>query len=85
MQATIHSSISPFSKASPSGLRCCAGLRLYALRKAQIFLARSAYSTCAHSYIFRSAELLLGISFFSAVSNSALKPTRLRQAAHPGH
>ena len=98
MQAAIHSSASPFSKVSPLGFGCCAGLRLSALRRFQAFLASSACAVSAASYHSCSAAPVSWPSAFAWAaplsksgrfllafgSNPAFKPTRLRRAAYLG-
>ena len=98
MQAAIHSSASPFSKVSPLGFGCCAGLRAHSLRQVVAFLASSACHSSASSYYFCSAAPLPWPSVFLWVapvfksrrsllafgSNSAVKRTGLRPAAYFG-
>ena len=98
MQAAIHSSASPFSKVSPLGFGCCAGLRAHSLRQVVAFLASSACQSSASSYHSCSASPLPWRSAFSWVacvfksrrsllafgSNSAVKRTGLRPAAYFG-
>ncbi|MCA0441082.1 MAG: DUF1010 domain-containing protein [Proteobacteria bacterium] len=50
MQATINSSVSPFSRISYLGFWCCAGIPLLALRNFQVFLASSDCPTSVDSY-----------------------------------
>ena len=98
MQAAIHSSASPFSKVSPLGFGCCAGLRAHSLRQVVAFLASSACHSSASSYYFCSAAPLPWPSAFSWAahvfkagrsllvfgSNSAVKRTRILRAAYLG-
>ena len=67
MQAAIHSSASPFSKVSPLGFGCCAGLRAHSLRQVVAFLASSACHSSASSYYFCSAAPLPWPSAFAWV------------------
>ena len=74
----------------------CAGLRLWALRWFQAFLASSACAACATSYHFASIApppwrsafsrfalvVKLGFPVLASGSNCAVKPTRLRRAAY---
>ena len=65
MQARIYSSVSPFSKVSTLGFWRCAGLRVLALRRFQVFLAPSACASSAASYHFCSASPLPWLRAFS--------------------
>jgi len=72
------------------------GLRLQALCQFQAFLASSAYTASAASYIFASIApppwrsafsqftpvVRLGFPVLASGSNCAVKPTRLRRAAY---
>ena len=85
-----------FSSVYPLGLLPCAGLRLWALRLFQAFLASSAYAASAASYLFESIApppwrsafsrfalvVKLGFPVLASGSNCAVKPTRLRRAAY---
>ena len=85
-----------FSSVYPLGLLPCAGLRLWALRLFQAFLASSAYAASAASYLFESIApppwrsafsrfalvVKLGFPVLASGSNCAVKPTCLRQAAY---
>ena len=65
MQASIYSSVLPFSKVSPLGFWPLAGLRLHSLRQFQAFLVSSACAASATSYHFCSAAPLPWPSAFS--------------------
>ena len=65
MQASIYSSVSPFSELSPLGFWRSAGLRLRAQRKFHAFLASSACTASATSYHSCSAAPLPWPSAFS--------------------
>ena len=65
MQASIYSSVSPFSELSPLGFWRSAGLRLRAQRKFHAFLASSACTASATSYHSCSAAPLRWPSAFS--------------------
>ena len=65
MQASIYSSVSPFSELSPLGFWRSAGLRLRAQRKFHAFLASSACTASATSYHSCSAAPLSWPSAFS--------------------
>ena len=65
MQASIYSSVSPFSELSPLGFWRSAGLRLRAQRKFHAFLASSACTASATSYHSCSAAPLPWRSAFS--------------------
>ena len=98
MQASIYSSVSPFSELSPLGFWRSAGLRLRAQRKFHAFLASSACTASATSYHSCSAAPLPWPSAFSWAasvfrvgrpllafgSNSALKRTGFQPAAYLG-
>ena len=85
-----------FSSVYPLELLPCAGLRLWALRLFQAFLASSAYAASAASYLFESIApppwrsafsrfalvVKLGFPVLASGSNCAVKPTRLRRAAY---
>ena len=85
-----------FSSVYPLGFLPCAGLRLWALRWFQAFLASSAYAASAASYHFASIApppwrsafsrfalvVKLGFPVLASGSNCAVKPTRLRRAAY---
>ncbi|TXI21911.1 MAG: DUF1010 domain-containing protein [Nitrosomonas sp.] len=74
----------------------CAGLRLWALRQFQAFLASSPCAASATSYHFSSSAsppwrtafswfapvVNLGLPVLASGSNRAVKPTCLRQAAY---
>ncbi|MBJ2164700.1 DUF1010 domain-containing protein [Acidovorax sp. IB03] len=98
MQASIYSSVSPFSELSPLGFWRSAGLRLRAQRKFHAFLASSACTASATSYHSCSAAPLpwpSGFSWAAPVfkawrsllafgSNSAVKRTGFQPAAYLG-
>ena len=98
MQASIYSSVSPFSELSPLGFWRSAGLRLRAQRKFHAFLAASACQPSTTSYHSCSAAPLSWPSAFSWAapffkagrsllafgSNSAVKRTRILRAAYLG-
>ena len=98
MQASIYSSVSPFSELSPLGFWRSAGLRLRAQRKFHAFLASSACQPSTTSYPSCSAAPLSWPSAFSWAapffkagrsllafgSNSAVKRTRILRAAYLG-
>ncbi|MBN8772804.1 MAG: DUF1010 domain-containing protein [Candidatus Melainabacteria bacterium] len=58
MQTAIYSSVSSFSKVSPLGFLCCAGLRLNTPRKFQAFWASSSCTASATHYHHCSAAPL---------------------------
>ncbi|MDD2690324.1 MAG: DUF1010 domain-containing protein [Simplicispira sp.] len=84
-----------FSSVYPLGFLPCAGLRLWAQRQFQVFLASSHCTASATSYHFSSIAPLrwrsafsrfapvvkLGFPVLASGSNCAVKPTRLRRAA----
>ena len=88
----------PFTFASvyPLGVLLCTGLRLWALRQFQAFLAANAYWVRANSYHFASIVpprwhnvfsqfapvVNSAVSVLASGSNCAVKPTRLRRAAY---
>ena len=88
----LYSPAFTFSSGYPLGFLPCAGLRLWALRQFQAFLASSACWVCATSYHFASTAPPPWRSAFSRFvpvvnsvvsgSNCAVKPTRLRRAAY---
>ena len=96
IQAMLYSPAFSFSSGYPLGFLPCAGLRLWALRQFQAFLASSACWACATSYHFASITSLpwrsafsrfalvvkLGFPVLASGSNCAVKPTRLRRAAY---
>ena len=98
MQASIYSSVSPFSELSPLGFWRSAGLRLRLLGRFQAFWASSACEASATSYHSCSAAPLPWPSAFSWAahvfkagrpllafgSNSALKRTGFQPAAYLG-
>ena len=79
-----------------AGFLPCAGLRLWAVRQFQAFLASSPCAASATSYHFSSVALPrwrtafsqfapvvnLGFPVLASSSNCAVKPTRLRRAAY---
>ena len=79
-----------------AGFLPCAGLRLWALRQFQAFLASSPCAASASSYHFSSSAsppwrcafsrfalvVNLGLPVLAVVANRAVKPTCLRQAAY---
>ena len=71
-----------FSSVYPLGFLPCAGLRLWALRQFQAFLASSARPSCASSFCFCSAVRLRSIFGLAVAANRSVKPTRLRRAAY---
>ena len=71
-----------FSSVCSLGFLPCAGLRLWALRQFQAFLASSARPACASSFCFCSAVRLRSIFGLAVAANRSVKPTRLRQAAY---
>ena len=71
-----------FSSVYSLGFLPCAGLRLWALRQFQAFLAFSARPACASSFYFRSTARLCSIFGLAVVANRSVKPTRLRRAAY---
>ena len=85
-----------FSSVYPLDFLPCAGLRLWALRQFQAFLASSPCAASASSYHFSSSAsppwrsafsqfapvVKLGFSVLASGSNCAVKPTRLRRAAY---
>ena len=71
-----------FSSGYPLGFGFLAGLRLWALRWFQAFLASSARPACASSFCFRSAVRLRSIFGLAVAANRSVKPTRLRRAAY---
>ncbi|AVO33327.1 DUF1010 domain-containing protein [Ottowia oryzae] len=82
MQASLYSSVSPFSKVSPLGFGRCSGLRLQPLHEFQAFWASSARLACASSSFFGSAWRVRCAPSSTVGSNPAVKPTRLRRAAY---
>jgi hypothetical protein len=68
MQASIYSSVLPFSKVSPWGFWRCADLRPQALRQFWVFLASSAFVASATSYHSCSAAPLPWPSVFAWVA-----------------
>jgi hypothetical protein len=92
----VYSPAFIFSSGYLLGFLPCAGLRLWALRWFQAFLASSAYAACATSYHFSSIApprwrnvfsqfapvVNSEVSVFSSVANCAVKPTCLRQASY---
>ena len=85
-----------FSSVYSLGFGFLAGLRLWALRQFQAFLAASPCTASATSYHFSSSASLpwrtafsrfapvvkLGLPVLAVVANRAVKPTCLRQAAY---
>ena len=85
-----------FLKRLFAGFLPFAGLRLWALRQFQAFLASSACAACASSYRFTSTApppwhsaflrfapvVNLGFPVLASGPNCAVKPTRLRRAAY---
>ena len=92
----VYSPAFTFASANPLGVLPCAGLRLWALRQFQSFLASSPCAASATSYHFASSALppwrcafsrfalvvKLGFPVLASGSNCAVKPTRLRRAAY---
>ena len=92
----VYSPAFTFASANPLGVLPCAGLRLWALRQFQSFLASSPCAASATSYHFASSALPpwrcafsrflpvvnLGLPVLASGSNCAVKPTCLRQAAY---
>jgi hypothetical protein len=92
----VYSPAFTFASANPLGVLPCAGLRLWALRQFQSFLASSPCAASATSYHFASSALPpwrcafsrfalvvnLGLPVLASGSNRAVKPTRLRRAAY---
>ena len=92
----VYSPAFTFASANPLGVLPCAGLRLWALRQFQSFLASSPCAASATSYHFASSALPpwrcafsrflpvvnLGLPVLASGSNCAVKPTRLRRAAY---
>ena len=92
----VYSPAFTFASANPLGVLPCAGLRLWALRQFQSFLASSPCAASATSYHFASIAPLpwcsafsrfapvvkLGFPVLASGSNCAVKPTRLRRAAY---
>ena len=92
----VYSPAFTFASANPLGVLPCAGLRLWALRLFQAFLASSAYAASAASYLFESIApppwrsafsrfapvVNFGFPVLSSGSNCAVKPTRLRRSAY---
>ena len=71
-----------FASGFPLGSWPCAGLRLQALRRSQVFVASSARQSSAGSYGVGSFSRVLPVALQAPGSNPALKPTRLRRAAY---
>ena len=71
-----------FSSVYSLGFLPRAGLRLWALRQFQAFLASSARPACASSFCFCSAVRLRSILGLAVAANRSVKPTRLRRAAY---
>ena len=82
MQASLYSSVSPFSKVSPLGFGRCSGLRLQPLREFQAILPPRARLACAGSSFFGSVWRVRRDPSGTVGSNPAVKPTRLRRAAY---
>ena len=92
----VYSPAFTFSSGYPLGVLPCAGLRLWALRWFQAFLASSPCAASATSYHFSSIAsppwrsafsrfapvVNLGFPVLASGSNCAVKPTRLRRAAY---
>ena len=78
----LYSPAVTFSSGYPLGFGFLAGLRLWALRQFQAFLASSARPACASSFCFCSAVRLPSILGLAVVANRSVKPTRLRRAAY---
>ena len=77
----LYSPAFNFSSVYPLGFLPCAGLRLWALRQFQAFLASSARPYCASSFCFCSAVRLRSILGLAVAANWSVKPTRLRRSA----
>ena len=82
MQASLYSSVSPFSKVQPFGFGPCSGLRLQVLCGFQAFLASSARPACAGSSFFGSVSRVRSALSHAVGSNPAVKRTRQRRAAY---
>ena len=94
----VYSPAFTFSSAYPLGVLLCAGLRLGVQHWFQAFLASSACTACARSYLFASTApphwrsafsrvahvVKLGLPVLASGSNSALKRTRILRAAYLG-
>ena len=92
----VYSPAFTFASANPLGVLPCAGLRLWALRQFQAFLASSHCTASATSYHFASIAsppwrtafsrfapvVKLGLPVLASGSNCAVKPTCLRQASY---
>ena len=92
----LYSPAFTFSSVYSLGVLPCAGLRLWALRQFQAFLASSPLAASATSYHFSSIAsppwrcafsqfapvVNLGLPVLASGSNRAVKPTRLRRAAY---
>ena len=65
-----------FPSIYPLGFWFLAGLRLWALRQFQAFLASSARPACASSFCFCSAVRLRSILGLAVAANRSVKPTR---------
>ena len=63
----VYSPAFTFLSVYSLGFLPCAGLRLWALRQFQAFLASSARPACASSFFFRSAVRLRSISGLAAL------------------
>ena len=75
MQASLYSSVSPFSKVSPLGFGRCSGLRLQPLRALQAILASSAHLAHAGSSCFGSAwRLRYALSHASGLTRQSSRP-----------
>ena len=79
MQASLYSSVSPFSKVQPFGFGPCSGLRLQVLCGFQAFLASSARPACAGSSFFGSVSRVR-----SAFSNPSGLTRRSSRSAFGG-
>ena len=71
-----------FSSVYSLGFLPCAGLRLWALRQFQAFLASSTRPACASRFCFCSTAHVPSILGFAAVANRSVKPTRFQRAAY---
>ena len=92
----LYSPAFSFSSVYPLGFLPCAGLRLWAVRQFQAFLASSPCAARVTSYHFASIAPLpwrsafsrfalvvkLGFPVLASGSNRAVKPTRLRRASY---
>ena len=75
MQASLYSSVSPFSKVSPLGFGRCSGLRLQPLRALQAILASSAHLAHAGSSCFGIAwRLRYALSHASGLTRQSSRP-----------